>query len=108
MGSIAFPYTHIGGPDYLVMMLLRGMAAVLLESFVPEAAVAVFRRHGVTLSGGSTAFYQAFLAEQRKQPGAKLLPDAARARRRRRAEAARGVLAGAARARRARSCTATA
>jgi acyl-CoA synthetase (AMP-forming)/AMP-acid ligase II len=74
VGSIAFPYTHIGGPDYLVMMLLRGMSAVLLESFAPEHAVAVFRRHGVTLSGGSTAFYQAFLAEQRKQPGTKLLP----------------------------------
>jgi cyclohexanecarboxylate-CoA ligase len=74
VGSIPFPYTHIGGPDYLVMLLLRGMSAVLLESFVPEQAVAVFRRHGVTLSGGSTAFYQAFLAEQRKQPGTKLLP----------------------------------
>jgi acyl-CoA synthetase (AMP-forming)/AMP-acid ligase II len=74
VGSIAFPYTHIGGPDYLVMMLLRGMSAVLLESFVPEQAIPVFRHHGVTLSGGSTAFYQAFLAEQRKQPGVKLLP----------------------------------
>jgi acyl-CoA synthetase (AMP-forming)/AMP-acid ligase II len=74
VGSIAFPYTHIGGPDYLVMLLLRGMSAVLLESFVPDQAVAVFRRHGVTLSGGSTAFYQAFLNEQRKQPDTKLLP----------------------------------
>ena len=74
VGSIAFPYTHIGGPDYLVMLLLRGMAAVLLESFVPEPAIAVFRRHGVTMSGGSTAFYQAFLNEQRAHPGTKLLP----------------------------------
>jgi acyl-CoA synthetase (AMP-forming)/AMP-acid ligase II len=74
VGTISFPYTHIGGPDYLVMLLLRGMAAVLLESFVPEQAIAVFRRHGVTMSGGSTAFYQAFLNEQRKQPGTKLLP----------------------------------
>jgi acyl-CoA synthetase (AMP-forming)/AMP-acid ligase II len=74
VGSIPFPYTHIGGPDYLVMMLLRGMSAVLLESFVPEPALALFRRLGVTMSGGSTAFYQAFLAEQRKQPGAPILP----------------------------------
>jgi acyl-CoA synthetase (AMP-forming)/AMP-acid ligase II len=74
VGTIAFPYTHIGGPDYLVMLLLRGMSAVLLESFVPEQAIAVFRRHGVTMSGGSTAFYQVFLAEQRKQHGTKLLP----------------------------------
>lgn len=74
VGSIPFPYTHIGGPDYLVMLLLRGMSAVLLESFVPEPALAVFRRHSVTLSGGSTAFYQAFLTEQRKQPGTPILP----------------------------------
>jgi acyl-CoA synthetase (AMP-forming)/AMP-acid ligase II len=74
VGSIAFPYTHIGGPDYLVMLLLRGMSAVLLESFVPEHALAVFRRHGVTMSGGSTAFYQAFLTEQRRQPGRPVLP----------------------------------
>jgi acyl-CoA synthetase (AMP-forming)/AMP-acid ligase II len=74
VGTISFPYTHIGGPDYLVMLLLRGMSAVLLESFVPEQALAVFRRHSVTLSGGSTAFYQAFLAEQRKQPGKPILP----------------------------------
>jgi acyl-CoA synthetase (AMP-forming)/AMP-acid ligase II len=74
VGSIAFPYTHIGGPDYLVMVLESGMSVVLLESFAPEPAVAVFRRHGVTLSGGSTAFYQAFVAEQRRHPGQKLLP----------------------------------
>ena len=74
VGTISFPYTHIGGPDYLVMLLLRGMSAVLLESFVPEQALAVFRRHSATLSGGSTAFYQAFLAEQRKQPDAPILP----------------------------------
>ncbi len=74
VGTIAFPYTHIGGPDYLVMLLLRGMSAVLLESFVPGPALEVFRRHGVTTSGGSTAFYQAFLNEQRKQPGRPILP----------------------------------
>jgi len=74
VGTIAFPYTHIGGPDHLVMQLLRGMSAVLIESFVPEQAVAVFRRHGVTISGGSTAFYQAFLAEQRRHPGERVLP----------------------------------
>jgi cyclohexanecarboxylate-CoA ligase len=74
VGSIAFPYTHIGGPDYLVMALLSGMSVVLLESFAPEPALAVLRRHGATLSGGSTAFYQAFVAEQQKRPDEKLLP----------------------------------
>ena len=74
VGSVAFPYAHIGGPDYLVAMLSLGVPAVLLEAFVPSEALAVFRRHGVTMVGGSTAFYQAFLAEQRKHPDEPILP----------------------------------
>ena len=74
VGSIAFPFAHIAGPDYLVTMLASGFPAVLVESFVPADAVAFYRRHGVTMAGGSTAFYQAFLTEQRKQPGEKIIP----------------------------------
>jgi acyl-CoA synthetase (AMP-forming)/AMP-acid ligase II len=74
VGSIAFPFAHIAGPDYLVMVLANGCASVLLESFVPATAVEVFSRHGVTMAGGSTAFYMAYLNEQRKQPGKKIIP----------------------------------
>jgi cyclohexanecarboxylate-CoA ligase len=74
VGSIAFPFSHIAGPDYLVMQLALGCSAVLLESFVPAVAVEVFRRHGATMIGGSTAFYQAYLTEQRKAPGTKIIP----------------------------------
>jgi cyclohexanecarboxylate-CoA ligase len=74
LGSIAFPYSHIGGPDYLLMMLSAGFGAVLIESFLPADAVATYRELGVTMCGGSTAFYQMFLAEQRKSPDAKVIP----------------------------------
>jgi acyl-CoA synthetase (AMP-forming)/AMP-acid ligase II len=74
VGTIAFPFAHIAGPDYIVMVLSLGFPAVLLESFIPSVAVDVFSRHGVTMAGGSTAFYQAYLNEQRKQPGAKIIP----------------------------------
>jgi len=74
VGSIAFPFAHIAGPDYLVMILTLGFRVVLVESFVPSEAVEVFARNGVTMAGGSTAFYQAFLNEQRKQPGQKIIP----------------------------------
>lgn len=38
VGSIAFPYAHIGGPDYTVMLLLYGFPAVLFEQFaLPDA-----------------------------------------------------------------------
>jgi cyclohexanecarboxylate-CoA ligase len=74
VGSIAFPCTHIGGPDYLVMILAHGFPAVLLETFEPAGALAVFRRHGVTMAGGSTAFYLAFLNQQRLDPSTPVLP----------------------------------
>ena len=74
VGSMAFPFSHIAGPDYLVTMLAFGFPAVLLESFVPVDALEIFNRHGVTMVGGSTAFYVAYLSEQRKNPGTSILP----------------------------------
>ncbi|MFH8556542.1 class I adenylate-forming enzyme family protein [Streptomyces celluloflavus] len=66
IGSIAFPYAHIAGPDYVIAMLVSGFPAVVLDTFRPAEAAAVYRRHGVTMAGGSTAFYQAFLDESRR------------------------------------------
>ncbi len=66
VGSIAFPYAHIGGPDYMVAMLAAGFGAVLVERFEPAAAVQAYARHGVTMAGGSTVFYQMLLEEDRK------------------------------------------
>jgi acyl-CoA synthetase (AMP-forming)/AMP-acid ligase II len=74
IGSIAFPYSHIAGPDYLLMMLAAGFGAVLVEVFVPADAVAAYRELGVTMCGGSTAFYQLYLAEQRKTPDTPIIP----------------------------------
>ncbi|MDH6628965.1 cyclohexanecarboxylate-CoA ligase [Streptomyces sp. LBL] len=74
VGSMAFPYAHIAGPDYTVMLLLYGFPAVMFEQFALPDALAEYRRHGVTVAGGSTAFYTMFLAEQRKQPGAPVIP----------------------------------
>ncbi|MGI5426614.1 class I adenylate-forming enzyme family protein [Streptomyces sp. CA-179760] len=74
VGSIAFPYAHIGGPDYTVMLLLYGFPAVLFEQFALPDALESYRRHGVTMAGGSTAFYSMFLTEQRKRPGTPAVP----------------------------------
>ncbi|APE23219.1 MULTISPECIES: class I adenylate-forming enzyme family protein [Streptomyces] len=74
VGSMAFPYAHIAGPDYTVMLLLYGFPAVMFEQFALPEALAEYRRHGVTVAGGSTAFYAMFLAEQRKQPGEPVIP----------------------------------
>ena len=74
VGSIAFPYAHIGGPDYLVCMLANGFPAVLVEKFELAATIDTYRRHGVTMAGGSTAFYTMFLGAQRQQPHQPLIP----------------------------------
>jgi len=74
VGSIAFPFAHIAGPDYLVTMLAVGFPAVLVEAFSVPDVLPLFREHAVTMVGGSTAFYVAYLAEQRKQPGVPILP----------------------------------
>ncbi|MFD0373003.1 class I adenylate-forming enzyme family protein [Streptomyces sp. NPDC059071] len=74
VGSMAFPYAHIAGPDYTVMLLLYGFPAVMFEHFALPDALDEYRRHGVTVAGGSTAFYSMFLAEQRKRPGEPIIP----------------------------------
>lgn len=74
VGSMAFPFAHVAGPDYTVMLLLYGFPAVMFEHFAMPDALAGYRRHGVTVAGGSTAFYSMFLAEQRKDPARPLIP----------------------------------
>ncbi|WP_406504596.1 class I adenylate-forming enzyme family protein [Streptomyces sp. NBC_01602] len=74
IGSMAFPFAHIAGPDYTVMLLLYGFPAVLFEQFAMPGALDSYRRHGVTVAGGSTAFYSMFLTEQRKDPTASVVP----------------------------------
>jgi cyclohexanecarboxylate-CoA ligase len=74
VGSIAFPFAHIAGPDYLVTMLSMGFPAILVEAFSAPDVLPLFRRHGATMVGGSTAFYVAYLGEQRKTPDDPILP----------------------------------
>lgn len=74
VGSIAFPYAHIGGPDYLVTMLTWGFPAVLLDAFSIDEALPLFNERGVTMVGGASAFYIAYLAKQRENPSTPILP----------------------------------
>lgn len=74
VGTIAYPIAHIGGAMYTAMLAASGASVVLLPRFQIAEAVQVFARHGVSLSGGSTAHYQAFLGEQGRSPGPLLMP----------------------------------
>jgi len=66
VGCIAFPIGHLGGTQYLTITLLTGTPTLLVEAFDPARTLATFARHGVTIIGGSTALYQAVLAERRR------------------------------------------
>ncbi len=72
--GLAFPFAHIGGVSNLAVALGSGCALVIAEAFDPAGTTELFARHGVTLVGGGPAFFMAFLAEQRKQPGRSILP----------------------------------
>ncbi len=73
--GLAFPFAHIGGVSNLAASLSSGCTLVVAETFDPADTTALFARHGVTLVGGGPAFFMAFLAEQRKQPGTSILPE---------------------------------
>ncbi len=72
--GVAFPFTHIGGPNNVCAALQVGFALVVMETFHAGAAVDLFRRHGVTMVGGGPVFYRAFLEEQRREPALPILP----------------------------------
>ena len=69
IAALTYPYAHIGGPDFFVMMLRTGLPAVLMESFTPADAYPLFRAHGVTMYGGSTAHYLALVNEVARTGG---------------------------------------
>jgi len=72
--TLNFPVAHGGGPVATMANLAYGTPVVCTEVFDPIRAVALYRRHGVTVAGTGLPFYLAYLNEQRKTPGEKLIP----------------------------------
>jgi cyclohexanecarboxylate-CoA ligase len=73
VGSIAFPFAHIAGPDYFGTMLLAGFGRAR-GGVRARQAIAVLRRQRRDHGGRGTAFYQMYLAEQRKDPATPIIP----------------------------------
>jgi acyl-CoA synthetase (AMP-forming)/AMP-acid ligase II len=72
--GVAFPFTHIGGATNMAASLIGGYTLVLTEAFDPERTTAFFRSQDVTVAGGGTAFYMAYLDQQRRQPDVPIFP----------------------------------
>lgn len=64
--ALAFPFTHIAGPGWLMSSLMTGCGNILFAKFEPDAVVDSLRRHDVTLAGSATVFHQVYLAAQQK------------------------------------------
>jgi len=73
VAAMPFSVAHIGGIDVLTTILIAGYPVVVMERFVPAESIDLMRRHGVTYLGGSVAFGQLLLAEQRRR-GEHVLP----------------------------------
>lgn len=71
---LAFPVTHIGGINWLMGALMSGCSLLLIESFGAPGTMDLIARSDVTLAGVTTAFHQAYLAEQHARPERRVLP----------------------------------
>ena len=72
--AFVFPFTHVGGLNWLFAGLIAGFGHVLIETFDPKGSLAVLARHGVTQAGAGTVFHQAYLAAQQAAGPAPVLP----------------------------------
>jgi acyl-CoA synthetase (AMP-forming)/AMP-acid ligase II len=73
--AFVFPFTHIGGINWLQAGLAYGCTQILIENFADPETIPVLKRQGVTLATAGTVFHQAYLAAQRKSGAARLFPD---------------------------------
>lgn len=74
VASIAYPIAHIGGAMMWGLVLELGIPVVLVEAFKVQETAKIFSEHGVTMGGGSTAHYQAWLGLQAQHGSEKVLP----------------------------------
>jgi len=73
--AFVFPFTHIGGINWLQAGLAHGCCQILIENFADPDTIPALRRHGVTLATAGTVFHQAYLQAQREWGATPLFPD---------------------------------
>ncbi|HEV8299293.1 MAG TPA: AMP-binding protein [Acidimicrobiales bacterium] len=72
--ALVFPFTHIGGSNFLISGLLAGCTYICVEIFDPVATVDVLAREGVTIAGAGTPFHLAYLDVQRARSTEPIFP----------------------------------
>jgi cyclohexanecarboxylate-CoA ligase len=64
VGTLAFPIAHIGGIVFLASALLGDFPVVPIPAFTAAELPRLLSGHRVTVTGGSTAYYQMLLSAQ--------------------------------------------
>ena len=73
--AFVFPFTHIGGINWLQSCLSYGFTHIIIESFADPTTMPTLRREGVTLGSAGTVFHEAYLAAHRRSEHKPLFPD---------------------------------
>lgn len=73
--AMVFPIAHLFGPGWMVASLSSGCTLLVVEQFDPVATPEFLSAHGVTQAAAGTAFHQAYLAAQRRDPSRRLFPE---------------------------------
>jgi cyclohexanecarboxylate-CoA ligase len=73
--SLVFPFSHIGGSNFLFSALMTGCTYVCSDVFEPIATTEFLAREHITIAGTGTPFFLAFLAAQRRHPDRPLFPE---------------------------------
>ncbi|MDQ7903732.1 AMP-binding protein [Phytohabitans sp. ZYX-F-186] len=73
VGTLVFPYAHVGGGFLLMSAVLAGHRLACVPHFTGRS-VDLLRREGVTYPGAGLAFHQVYLAAQRERPDEPLFP----------------------------------
>jgi cyclohexanecarboxylate-CoA ligase len=72
--AVVFPVTHVGGLVWMFNTMETGCELLLVEIFNAEVTPRFLAEHDVTCAGAGTAFWQTYLAAQRRDPEQPLFP----------------------------------
>lgn len=72
--ALVFPFSHIGGSNFLFSGLMTACTYVCTEAFDATATSELLARERVTIAGTGAPFFLTFLAVQRTQPDRPLFP----------------------------------
>ena len=73
--AFVFPFTHIGGINWLQSGLSYGCTHIIIESFGDPTTMPTLRREGVTLGSAGTVFHEAYLSAHRNSEEKPLFPN---------------------------------